>query len=90
MVFVPIKYVYPSRLEYLTPNRWLRTAVLLGAVLWGFATAGMLLIYPDSSPLFTFISIGYAVIYVLLSIYRTFVPVDEASLRTKDNYLPSK
>jgi phosphatidylcholine synthase len=90
LVFVPIKYVYPSRLEYLTTNRWLRVGVLLGAVLWGIATAGMLLAYPESSPLFAIVSIGYAVFYVLMSIYRTFVPVDEASLRPKNNYIPSK
>jgi phosphatidylcholine synthase len=90
LVFVPIKYVYPSRLEYLTTNRWLRAGVLLGAVLWGIATAGMLLAYPESRPLFAGVSIGYAIVYVLMSIYRTLVPVDEASLRQKDNYLPSK
>jgi hypothetical protein len=50
----------------------------------------MLLAYPESRPLFAGVSIGYAIVYVLMSIYRTLVPVDEASLRQKDNYLPSK
>jgi phosphatidylcholine synthase len=91
LVFVPIKYVYPSRLEYLTTKRWLRTAVLLGAVLWGLATAGMLFVYPESNPLFAIVSIGYVVFYVALSIYRTFVPLplDDGSLKPEDTSIPS-
>ncbi len=90
LVFVPIKYMYPSRLEYLTPNRWLRLGVLLATIIWGVATAGMLFVYPDSNPLFVAISMGYCVFYAGLSIYRTLVPVDEATFTSKDTYLPTK
>jgi phosphatidylcholine synthase len=75
LVFVPIKYVYPSRLEYLTPNRWLRIVVVVATLLWGAATAGMLFVYPESSPIFAAISIAYCIFYILISVYRTFVPV---------------
>ncbi len=90
LVFVPIKYVYPSRLEYLTPNRWLRTGMLLATLVWGLATAGMLFVYPQSNPLFIGISVGYCIFYLLISIYRTFVPVDKASLDSNDSYVPTK
>lgn len=84
LVFVPIKYVYPSRLEYLTSNRWLRLGVLAATLLWGVATAGMLFVYPQSSPLFTGISVAYCIFYVLISFYRTLVPIDTASFEDQD------
>lgn len=89
LVFVPIKYVYPSRLDYLTSNRWLRIGVLMVTLLWGGATAGLLFLYPDTNPLLVGISLGYAVFYTLLSIYRTLVPVDMELLDSQD-YLPTK
>jgi phosphatidylcholine synthase len=74
MVFVPIKYIYPSRLENVSSRMWVRWAVLIASVIWGVATAGMLIVYPDSNPLFVFISMGYALLYFALSLYRTFYP----------------
>ena len=84
---MPIKYVYPSRLDYLTANRWLRIGVLMATLLWGVATAGMLLIYPNTNPLLVGISLGYAVFYALLSLYRTLVPVDVGLLKGQDTFL---
>src|SRR6185437_17085365 len=40
--FVPIKYVYPSRLEYLAKSDLLRIAMLLATICWGLSTAGLL------------------------------------------------
>jgi phosphatidylcholine synthase len=76
MVFVPIKYVYPSRLDYLTHNRWLRRGMLLATLLWGAATAVLLWIYPDTSYLLVAFSMAYALFYAASSIYRTFVPLE--------------
>lgn len=75
LTFIPIKYVYPSRLDYLTRSRWLRRAMLLATILWGIATAALLWIYPNTNPLLVGLSIGYALFYALISLYRTFVPV---------------
>jgi phosphatidylcholine synthase len=83
LVFVPIKYVYPSRLDYLTDNIWLRRAMLLATIFWGVATAALLWIYPDTNRLLVSLSIGYAAFYVLISLYRTFVPLDRVSLEGK-------
>ncbi|HMR66512.1 MAG TPA: CDP-alcohol phosphatidyltransferase family protein [Anaerolineae bacterium] len=74
LVFVPIKCVYPSRLDYLSPNRWLRRGMLGATLMWAAATAAMLLMYPNIQPVFVYISVGYAVFYTLISLYRTFVP----------------
>lgn len=75
MVFVPVKYVYPSRLDYLTRNEWLRWAMLTATFIWGIATAMMLWIYPRSNPILVTISMGYVVFYVAISLYRTFWPL---------------
>lgn len=73
--FVPIKYVYPSRLDYLTDNRYLRYGMVFLTVLWGVATAGLLWLYPRTSYFLVGVSIGYVLIYVAISLYRTCVPL---------------
>jgi len=73
--FVPIKYVYPSRMEYLTENNSLRMAMTAATILWGLATAGLLWSYPQSNHLFLFLSFSYMVIYLAISLYRTWVPL---------------
>jgi phosphatidylcholine synthase len=83
MVFVPIKYVYPSRLDYLTRNRWLRRAMLLATVIWGIATAMLISVYPDTNRLLVVLSLGYVLFYMAVSLYRTFVPL-EGSLQETD------
>ncbi|TAK74450.1 MAG: phosphatidylcholine synthase, partial [Gammaproteobacteria bacterium] len=47
--FVPIKYVYPSRLDYLTSNKYLRFTMVILTVLWGAATSGLLWLYPQTN-----------------------------------------
>jgi phosphatidylcholine synthase len=73
--FVPIKYVYPSRMDYLTHNKIGRLAMLLATVIWGFATAGLLWVYPKSNPPLVVISMGYLILYVGMSFYRTLLPL---------------
>jgi phosphatidylcholine synthase len=76
LVFVPIKYVYPSRLDYLAHNRWLRRGMLLATIFWGIATAALLWIYPHTNYVLVAFSIAYVVFYAVVSIYRTFVPLE--------------
>jgi phosphatidylcholine synthase len=73
--FVPVKYVYPSRLDYLTESAVLRFAMLAATIIWGLATAGLLWLYPETGPVFVFFSGSYLVLYVCISLYRTFVPL---------------
>lgn len=73
--FVPIKYVYPSRLDYLTNNRYMRYGMVFITVIWGAATAGLLWLYPRTSHFLVGVSLGYVLVYVAISLYRTWVPL---------------
>ncbi|MDX1900758.1 MAG: phosphatidylcholine synthase [Gammaproteobacteria bacterium] len=73
--FVPVKYVYPSRLDYLTQSAFLRIAMLVLTILWGVATTGLLWTWPNAHPLLVFLSVGYLLLYVGISLYRTWVPL---------------
>lgn len=73
--FVPIKYVYPSRLDYLTNNNALRIGMVMITVLWGAATSGLLWVYPGTNHFLVAISMGYALFYLGISLYRTMVPL---------------
>ena len=75
LIFVPIKYVYPSRLDYLFESRRLRVATLLATLLYGAATAGILWMYPEKNTLLLSYSILYGLFYIGVSLYRTLVPL---------------
>lgn len=93
LVFVPIKYVYPSRLDYLTHRVWLQWVMLIATLLWGVATAALLWLYPGTNRFLVFLSIGYIIFYVLFSLYRTFVPLEGVSLEKGEGpriYVPKK
>lgn len=74
-VFIPIKYVYPSRMDYLTEMAWLRKAMLTATILYGVATAGLLWSYPDRNILLVIYALGYTLVYIGFSLLRTFVPI---------------
>ncbi len=78
--FVPIKYVYPSRLEYLTNSVLLRKAMVLASVIWGASTLGLLWVYPKSNLLLVVLSMGYLILYVMISLYRTCVPLNSPNM----------
>jgi phosphatidylcholine synthase len=65
LVFVPVRYVYPSRTERL---RGLNLAL---AGTWLATYAVLLAQYPDPHPVVVTVSIGYVVYYVALSLYLT-------------------
>jgi phosphatidylcholine synthase len=73
--FVPIKYIYPSRLDYLTHSRFLRLAMLVATIIWGAATVGLLWVYPETNHFLVFLSMSYLILYVVISLYRTWVPL---------------
>ena len=73
--FIPIKYVYPSRLDFLTNNPMLRMAMGCITLVWGGATAGMLWLYPQSNIILVTISMGYCLLYMGVSLYRTYNPL---------------
>jgi len=65
LVFVPVRYVYPSR------TTLLRSLNLVLAGMWLVTYAVLLAQYPDPNPVIEVVSIGYLVYYVGLSLYLT-------------------
>lgn len=73
--FVPIKYVYPSRLDYLSENTWIRMGMVALTLCWGVATTGLLWLYPATNSLLVAVSLSYLLVYLGMSLYRTWVPL---------------
>ena len=80
LIFVPIKYVYPSRLDYLTQSKRLKILMHSCSLLYGVSTAILLWNYPQNDPLWLTISLGYVVLYLVLSMYRTCSPMIMAKI----------
>lgn len=76
--FVPIKYVYPSRMDYLAESNLPRLAMLFATLCWGATTIYLLWLYPESNPILVSISMGYMILYVVISLYRTWIPMVRA------------
>ncbi|MFC5263975.1 CDP-alcohol phosphatidyltransferase family protein [Kribbella qitaiheensis] len=66
LVFVPVKYVYPSR------TKAFRTMNLLTTAVWLAAYAVLLAQMPDPNPIVIGVSLAYLVYYGGLSLYLTF------------------
>lgn len=77
LVFVPIKYIYPSRMEYLTERQAVRTGMLGLTLLWGVGSTWLLLQYPRPQHKVTLFLIAYMVLYMGASIYRQLVPLGQ-------------
>ena len=77
LVFVPMKYVYPSRLDYLTRKKSLRILTHLASVGYGIATIGILWNYPEIHTSSVIYSGLYIAWYLSVSLYRTYVPLKD-------------
>lgn len=75
MIFVPIKYLYLSRIDYVSPYRSVRIGLMIATLIYAGATIILLAIYPRSNPILIGISWAFGAIYVALSLYRTFFPM---------------
>jgi phosphatidylcholine synthase len=75
LIFVPIKYIYPSRLDFLTPSRALKKLMHGCSLLYGISSSLLLWSYPNNDSLWLSLSLGYIVLYLALSLYRTFKPM---------------
>ncbi|MEM7335962.1 MAG: CDP-alcohol phosphatidyltransferase family protein [Chloroflexota bacterium] len=70
LVFVPIKYIYPSRMvKY-------RRMTLVVTTLWGIVNIIILFNYPNYSTTLVWVSASYALYYVGLSLYMMFFDPD--------------
>lgn len=75
LVFVPIKYVYPSRLDYLTESRFLKLLMHVFSITYGLCSAVILWTYPEINQTCLLLSLGYIIMYLVLSFYRTYSPM---------------
>lgn len=69
LIFIPIKYVYPSRMNFLTRIKALRTIMLGLSLLFGLFNFLILIFYPDVNILLKIYVLFYVLIYFLVSIY---------------------
>lgn len=82
LIFVPIKYVYPSRLEFFAEKKILRLGMLIATLLWGAATFGLLFIYPKTNSIMVCISMGYLLLYTVVSLVKTYtLPIKKCASR---------
>ena len=65
LVFVPIKYIYPSR------NTFQPLLMMAWSLLWGISCLAMLVQYPDFSPWLMYFSLSYVIYYHALSVWVT-------------------
>lgn len=75
LIFIPIKYVYPSRLDYLTSSKKLKLLMHGFSIIYGISSALILWHYPSNNPACLVISLGYIALYLILSFYRTYSPM---------------
>lgn len=83
LIFVPVKYVYPSRLDYLTDSKTLKILMHCCSALYGISSVVLLIYYPETNTMNTIcltISLGYILMYLLLSFYRTYSPLIKAKI----------
>ena len=75
LIFVPVKYVYPSRLDYLTDSKLLKIMMHSFSLIYGLSSALILWNYPHMDSLWLTLSLGYVIFYLTISVYRTYVPL---------------
>jgi phosphatidylcholine synthase len=61
MVFVPVKYIYPSRTEPMRP------VTLIFAALWAPATLALIPALPSPNPILLYTSLAFVVYYFVMS-----------------------
>lgn len=80
LIFVPVKYVYPSRLDYLTDSKILKILMHCCSILYGISSVYLLINYPNTNNLWLGLSLGYIFMYLYLSFYRTYYPMIKAKI----------
>lgn len=70
--FVPIKFVYPSRLDFLSANKNVRLGFMIATVIWGFVSVLMLILYPKIPRLLHMYLVAYVGLYTWFSLKKTF------------------
>lgn len=80
LIFVPVKYVYPSRLDYLTESRMLKILMHCCSIIYGVSSLCLLINYPKTNTIWLSLSMAYLAMYLSLSFYRTYYPMIKAKI----------
>ncbi|EHL30131.1 phosphatidylcholine synthase [Legionella drancourtii] len=80
LIFVPVKYVYPSRLDYLTDSKTLKTLMHCCSMIYGVSSMCLLVNYPNTNTIWLSLSMAYVGMYLYLSFYRTYYPMIKAKI----------
>ena len=75
LTFVPIKYIYPSRMNYLSRRKSIISLMFIYTLVWGAATIASAIIWSVSNAILTWTIVSYILVYFLFSIYRTLKPL---------------
>jgi len=75
LTFIPIKYIYPSRMNYISHSKRVKSLMFGATIIWGVATFGLLFTYPEKAPILNIICIAYILLYFIFSLYRTLYPL---------------
>ena len=76
LTFIPIKYIYPSRMRYLSNSKVFLVVVFIYTIIWGLATIASAIIWPEqSNPILTWLIVSYILFYFGVSVYRTIKPL---------------
>ncbi len=86
LIFVPVKYVYPSRLDYLTDSKLLKILMHCCSAIYGVSSACLLIYYPNTNNIWLSLSLGYIAMYLLLSFYRTYSPMIKAKIAANKDF----
>lgn len=80
LVFVPIKYAYLSRPDHLFATRAPKIIMLALTLAWGVATLALLVLYPETPRFLVILTAGYFLLYLGVSLFRTFSPLPAAAI----------
>ncbi|KTD68356.1 MULTISPECIES: phosphatidylcholine synthase [Legionella] len=80
LIFVPVKYVYPSRLDYLTESRILKVLMHVCSIIYAISSVFLLISYPNTNVICLSLSLAYVGMYLFLSFYRTYYPMIKAKI----------
>ncbi len=75
LIFVPIKYIYPSRVDNLFSEHQLRCLVFIASAIYYVVNFGLIATYPKPHPLLVIYAGFYVSSYIILSVYRTLYPL---------------
>ena len=77
LTFIPIKYIYPSRMRYVSGKKIFLISLFTCTLIWGVATIVSVIMWPKLNPILALLIISYILLYFGLSIYRTIKPLHD-------------